>query len=1195
MVVAASDLTTHLKPVVATLVDDMRTTLHASAEDMAMFRGDFAKAQKAERVGVSFEDWEDEQLTHAAVGWVVTSVFVRFIEDNELFGPGRVFLSGYTDELRDAARFYEQQLYRAHPELSYRGYLEACFAELGKVDATAGLVDEHAAYRIYAPSEDGTKVLVEFWRTVGAQGKVISLNDEHLDTRYLGDLYENLSEFARKKYALRQTPEFVEEFILDRTLTPALQDRPLEGFKLIDPTCGSGHFLIGAFKRLFQAWRDLEPAGERRVHAKKAMRAIHGVDINPFAVAITKFRLVVQYIQALQETYIPEKMDIPFTILTGDSLLFGSDDGGNFPLDGDSGALGIAPFAYSTEDPAALNEILRSEKYDVVIGNPPYITPKDPKQNQRIRSRYKQYCKGTYALTVPFMVKFFRLAKGEDASSALGWVGQITSNSFMQREFGKPLMERFFDEVELREIIDSSGAYIPGHGTPTVILVGRNIKQTTETIRGVLGIEGEPGVPEDSEQGQVWQSIVQAIDKPGFENRFLSVKDLPSSFALQHPWSLEGGAAPELSHSIDVARKSEIGDLTNEIGRTVSSGADAYFYRPRFSFKTSRLDQHIPLVIGQGVRDYRLQSDSCTVFPYDLRTAMDVEPDPNLKQDLWTWRPVLRSRRLFGQTPEERRMRWIDLAEFYRKRFVTNLGIAFAFVATHNHFVLDRGGKVFKQSAPVIKLPEHATEDDHLELLGVLNSSVAAFWLKQNSHGKGIGGVNQESRHELFDEFFEFTGTTLKRFPLPDGNVTERARRIDTLAQELDSWEPDNLFQKEAPAQELINKAHEEYTRIRHLMIAEQEELDWAVYHLYGLTEENLAMPVGNVDGIALGQRAFEIRLARNIEASDGEKETAWFERHHSAPITEVPRSWDEGYQEVVVKRLELMESDKFIDLLERPEYKRRWASDTWDEKVTAALRDWLLDKLETPALWFRTDGMPRPRTIGELAGQVEGRVDFQGFVDVLRLWHSKRDATTLQMLTDLLKGQAVPYLKEHRYKKGGLRKRAAWERTWQQQREEDAGTRASEDVEVPPNYRSADMYPDVWAHRGKLDVPKERFIAYPGTSPADDPTLMIGWAGWNHLQQGLAIYLLFDDRLEEDAPVEVLGGILNGLQQELPWIMQWHNDIDPDMGERMGDYLTKLLHGGADRCGIAVEDLHQYVPDQKTRRRATKKKEKEK
>ena len=62
-------------------------------------------------------------------------------------------------------------------------------------------------------------------------------------------------------------------------------------------------------------------------------------------------------------------------------------------------------------------------------------------------------------------------------------------------------------------------------------------------------------------------------------------------------------------------------------------------------------------------------------------------------------------------------------------------------MATHNHFVLDRGGKVFKQSAPVIKLPEGASEDDHLALLGVLNSSTACFWLKQVCHNKGSTAI----------------------------------------------------------------------------------------------------------------------------------------------------------------------------------------------------------------------------------------------------------------------------------------------------------------------------------------------------------------------------------------------------------------------------------------------------------------------
>ena len=90
-------------------------------------------------------------------------------------------------------------------------------------------------------------------------------------------------------------------------------------------------------------------------------------------------------------------------------------------------------------------------------------------------------------------------------------------------------------------------------------------------------------------------------------------------------------------------------------------------------------------------------------------------------------------------------------------KFRTPLSIAFAFVATHNHFVLDRGGKVFKQSAPIIKLPADATEDDHLALLGLLNSSTACFWMKQVFYTKGRSEVSDEAcKTKHWESRYEF-------------------------------------------------------------------------------------------------------------------------------------------------------------------------------------------------------------------------------------------------------------------------------------------------------------------------------------------------------------------------------------------------------------------------------------------------------
>ena len=65
---------------------------------------------------------------------------------------------------------------------------------------------------------------------------------------------------------------------------------------------------------------------------------------------------------------------------------------------------------------------------------------------------------------------------------------------------------------------------------------------------------------------------------------------------------------------------------------------------------------------------------------------------------------------------------WWDVASMFVETLALALTITFAEVATHNHFVLDRGGKVFKQTAPVIKLPAGGSEDEHLGLLGLLNS-----------------------------------------------------------------------------------------------------------------------------------------------------------------------------------------------------------------------------------------------------------------------------------------------------------------------------------------------------------------------------------------------------------------------------------------------------------------------------------------
>ena len=101
-------------------------------------------------------------------------------------------------------------------------------------------------------------------------------------------------------------------------------------------------------------------------------------------------------------------------------------------------------YTYRTED---VDDYIKSVdmlgvgSYHVAVGNPPYINVEDRQERENYRKAY-QSCSGKYALTIPFAEKFFKLAVlgGNDGRPA-GYTGQITSNSFMKREFGERLVK----------------------------------------------------------------------------------------------------------------------------------------------------------------------------------------------------------------------------------------------------------------------------------------------------------------------------------------------------------------------------------------------------------------------------------------------------------------------------------------------------------------------------------------------------------------------------------------------------------------------------------------------------------------------------------------------------------------------------------------------------------------------------------
>lgn len=1175
-----------LQKQVALLEDDLKPR---GLEDPRL-KVEWRAARSAQRTAATFESWLAERATQVAVAWVLSSVFVRFCEDNGLIEYP--FITGPGDR-SDLALDLQGKFYEQHPDSDDRGWLEAGFNALSVSPVAAGLFDhKHNPMWTILPSPHAIKSLLDFWRQKDASGAILyDFTDPDWNTRFLGDLYQDLSESARKTYALLQTPEFVEEFILKYTLDPALEEfgltpEPWGYLRVIDPACGSGHFLLGAFHKLLSAWENQTPAADKYDLVAKALRGVHGVDKNPFAVAVARFRLLLSAMKAAGVTRLTSQVAFPLNIAVGDSLIHGPDASGR-QGEFDLGDGRVGAHTYRTEDVGdyyVTVRILEAGSYHVVVANPPYITVKDKAENDNYREAYSESCAGKYALSAPFAERIFRLA-----IPTVGYTGQITASSFMKREFGKKLIERYFKQVDLTHVIDTSGVYIPGHGTPTVILVGRSrIPRSNSTIRAVMGIKGEPVQPTDPAQGLVWQAIVNQVGEPGSEGDWISVDDLPRDHFLKHPWSLSGGGAGDLVEIIEQSNRRLTG-IAESIGITSVTGEDDLYLLPRNGAAyRHRVDGTRLLVTGDVIRDFVLDPDFDSVWTYDADFKVrSLAAMPGTKKFLTPYRAAISHRRRFGTPMLERGLTWYEWQELYANKLRTPLTITFAFVATHNHFVLDRGDNVYKQSALVIKLSAKAAEEDYFALLGILNSSTACFWLKQVSHNMGSTVDSKGARQSTvpWEDFYQFNAAKVEAFPLPANLPFEYGRELDTLARRLVAVVPSAICASQIPSRERLDTAHVEHERIKGRMIALQEELDWDVYRRYGLITEDesaeLFAKPEDVPELNLGERAFEIVLARRVEA--GELETQWFTRHRSTPIPEIPAEWPEEYRRVVAKRIEMIERNRNIGLIERPECKRRWQSEPWEKKEEAALTTWLLDRCEDKSLWFDGDS-PKPMTVNRLADRLRADADV---VSVARLLKGP-DADLADVLKDIIDSEHVPFVAQHRYKPSGMAKRRQWEATWDLQREEDA-TGKRLDIPVPPKYTSADFQKNTyWRHRGKLDVPKERFISYPDASPdSDSKSLLIGWAGWDHREQAAALIDLIGDREGTDGwETEKLMGLLAGLLEIMPWVRQWHGEVVPEFGQSWAEAYDTFLTSQREQRHLTEDDLRTWTPPKSTRGR---------
>jgi len=1179
----------------------------------------WAADRQNNRTGEPFETYRDAFCDQVAASWVLCTVFARTLEDR-----------GYVPHRIAGPRASERHaLFRsAYKFLGERDYLLHIFDGISLLPGAFEVFGPgHAALWRLGPTSRALAELLDELRAVDngqlrfSFGRPADREDlAGASTRYLGDLYQDLNEGVRKRYALLQTPDFVERFLLDNTLDPAMDERGC-GVTVLDPACGSGHLLLGAYDRLFARYRRDEPGRLASEVAKLALGQVYGIDLNPYAAAVARFRLLLSYLDKAELSQLQQVPEgLPLQVYVGDSLLAGRPDlqKGFGDLFGGVEGFDKSP-VYSLFHSEA-DKLLYKTKFDVIVANPPYITEKDAAKRETIRSQYKNSATGKYALSAPFAERIFQLGNHG------AYTGQITANSFMKREFGKGLVEKVLPNWDLGHVIDTSGAFIPGHGTPTVILFGRSKKPLDPKVPVVMGIRGEPTTPDDPAKGLVWTSIAEHYREIGFENEFISVAEVEREKLGKHPWSIGGGGASELKEWLEERAAKKLGDVATDIGFDAIMGEDDLFVGPEYWIRRLAESANARLLVtGDVIRDWAIASGESALFPYNEKLLPFLPP--RMVQHLWSFRKALIERRQFGKNTIEAGLAWFEYRSFYKSKRRTPLSITFAFVATHNHFVLDRGGKVFKQSAPIIKLPERATEDEHLALLGYLNSSTACFWMKQVMTPKGFTASNR-NHPSPERQAFEFASSAMTELPLPRdlSALRQLAEQLSSLAakrQVLQSKLPEESTWLDRTSLETA-MAHRWIMSdiIRGKLVCLQEEIDWAVYRQFGIvqSDEVRNLETRLLDGIevARGDRPFErVRGRVSFIRRDGALLSTDAAECDTRTATALPDDVEAEYQ----RRANLIRTNASLQLFEQPLFKRLWRDTEqnmteaeYRQKVdTELLQTFLLTRIET----FFQAREPRPIPIRSIADELQRDNKIRAVAEVLT-GSAQFDLESL--LADLCQQDAVASATCQVYTDAGIETRRIWENVWDLQRREDAQKPGDPEIKIepPPKYDQKDFEQaaTVWRLRGKLDVPKERFIAYPTATPppgtSGKPGLFFGWAGWDHLQKLQAAIELWqeesglhghellpratreqiaeqdlqDERLMRDfATRSKLVPILQTMVDLLPWVKQWH-DEDGQTASAFAAYITEE----ARKLEMTLEEVHLWrrpakVAAAKTRR----------
>ena len=785
----------------------------------------------AKNIALKNSDLSVRELNHAVQSTIDRIIFLRIAEDRGIEEYGRLLSLRNGENVyprlvqlyHQADRRYNSGLFHFEKEKGREGTPDEWTIELTIDDKPL----KEIFRRLYYPESpyEFSVLPVDILGQVYERflGKVIRLTSGHRAK-------VELKPEVRKAGGVFYTPSFVVDYIVDQTLGTWLNGKSLkevEALRLVDPACGSGSFLLGAYRHLLSWHLDWYQANDPEKWAKKKsapiyqtissdpttppgyrlttqekkkilLNNIYGVDIDEQAVEVTKLSLLLAVLEGesgetigaqmrlLEERVLP---DLSNTIKCGNSLV-GSDVFADptVPTDDPERMRALNPFDWEREFP----EIFRAGGFHVVVGNPPYVRQETLGDIKNYLSSHYETSHGTADLYVYFIEKGYRLLRDG------GYFSYIVANKWMRANYGGPLRE-WMEEKKILELIDFGDLPVFQGATtyPCILVLEKGKPHGTFTAAELDTLEFIS--LEEEVQSRSFTMENRRLDRSGW-----TLMDTRTADLLE---KLKGSGVP-------------LGEyVEGKIYYGIKTGLNEAFVideatRERLISADPKSEEIIkPFLRGRDIKRY--QQPEVEQYVLFARRGVDIDSYPAIKEHLLQYKSRLMPKPKGWKGAWEGRKpgsyEWYEIQDTvdYYQEFEKGK-IMFPDIGLRLNMTLDpNAGMYFANTGYMI-----CSED--LSLLGLLNSSAIDFVYRAMSSSFRGGYLRAFSQY-------------IAQLPVP------REKRITELVAPVSSLLALNQQLQTA------RTSHDKSLLTRQIE-ATDKEIDRLVYELYKLSEGEIAV-----------------------------------------------------------------------------------------------------------------------------------------------------------------------------------------------------------------------------------------------------------------------------------------------------------------------------------------------------------------